>query len=186
MNNFKNFLKDSSIEPAKLSSGKFSIGEKFRLLSEIKGTEYKKDQVFTTTDNDDLSKIIKLGGIGEYSFFDENNIKITLHAGPQIIDGLFEHIHIPKPIVEKPLAESPQIIKEVIIREPQVIERIIEKVIVEKPVRGPMGPEGPQGPKGDPTTIINIDGGREDMFNIDGGREDEIYGGTETYDGGWI
>jgi hypothetical protein len=172
MNNFKNYLKESSIEPAKLSSGNYSIGDKFRLMTKIAGTNYDKDHVFTIVESSEESLPIKLGGIGEYSFFDENNIKINLHAGPQIIDKLFEHIP-PPPVEEQP--PSVQIIRETIIQ-PTVIEKIIEKVIVEKPVRGPMGPVGPQGEKGDTVFLINIDGGSPD----------EVYGGTVPIDGGWI
>lgn len=188
MNNFKNFLKESSIEPAKLSSGKYSIGDKFRLLTPIKGTNYSKDHVFTMIESSEESLPIKLGGIGEYSFFDENNTKINLHAGPQIIDKLFEHI--PAPPKPKPQQPKPvEIIKEtVIIQQPKIIEKVVERVIVEKAVRGPMGPVGPMGEKGE-SPNLNIDGGRpedEFMFSIDGGREDEVYGGCEVYDGGVI
>jgi hypothetical protein len=151
MNNFKNYLQESSIKPAKLSSGRFSIGNQFRLLRDIDGLE--KGNEYTLIPIDEECDLIVLGGIGEYSFKDQKtNKKYCIHAGPRIIDELFELIPLADP--SPSLSES---------KEPQaaqaypVSERVIERIIVEgdkgergeRGIQGLIGPVGPAGPKGE-------------------------------------
>jgi hypothetical protein len=151
MNNFKNYLQESSIKPVKLSSGRFSIGNQFRLLRDIDGLE--KGNEYTLIPIDEECDLIVLGGIGEYSFKDQKtNKKYCIHAGPRIIDELFELIPLADP--SPSLSES---------KEPQaaqaypVSERVIERIIVEgdkgergeRGIQGLIGPVGPAGPKGE-------------------------------------
>jgi hypothetical protein len=151
MNNFKNYLQESSIKPAKLSSGRFAIGNQFRLMRDVDGLQ--KGNEYTLIPIDEECDLIVLGGIGEYSFKDQKtNKKYCIHAGPRIIDELFELIPLADP--SPSLSES---------KEPQaaqaypVSERVIERIIVEgdkgergeRGLQGLIGPVGPAGPKGE-------------------------------------
>lgn len=150
MDKFKSYLKESSIQPVKLSTGKYPIGNQVRLLQDLEG--YNKGDFFTLIPIDEECDPIFLGGIGEYGLRDLNNNKICLHAGPRIIDELFELI---------PLATPPSVNE---VKEPQasqaypVAERVIvERIIVqgdkgergERGLQGLIGATGPTGAKGE-------------------------------------
>ena len=158
MNKFKSYLVESEIQPAKLSSGKFSIGNQFRLITDF--YEFKKGDSFTLIPITEDCKPIRMGGIGEYGFRDQQtNSKYAIHAGPSIIDGLFELIplDIPPSVDEQTKPQAAQAYP--------VSERVIvERIIVEQGEKGergergpqgiigqtgPSGPAGPIGPKGD-------------------------------------
>lgn len=151
MGNFKSYLMERDVSPAKLSSGSFSFGSKFRLLENIENI--KKGSICTLIPRDKSCREIQLGGVGEYSFIGETNKqKICIHAGSHKIDTLFEHIPPPQPIIMKePEAGAAKEPERVVI-----VERISEKGEQgEKGERGhqgiigPVGQSGPKGEKGD-------------------------------------
>lgn len=150
MDKFKSYLKESSVRPVKLSTGKYSIGNQLKLLHDIQG--YNKGDSFTLIPIDEECDPIFMGGIGEYGLRDSNNNKICLHAGPRIIDELFELI---------PLATPPSVNE---VKEPQASQAyptaervIVERIIVqgdkgergERGIQGLIGATGPTGAKGE-------------------------------------
>lgn len=148
MNKFKTYIKESDVKPAKLSSGKYSIGNQFRLIQGLQG--YNKGDFFTLIPIDEECDPIFLGGIGEYGLRDKNNNKICLHAGPRIIDELFELIPVatpPTPMVE----EKPQAAQAYPVTERIIVERVIVEGDKgergERGLQGLIGPVGPAGPK---------------------------------------
>ena len=150
MNKFKTYIKESDVKPAKLSSGKYSIGNQFRLIQGLQG--YNKGDFFTLIPIDEECDPIFLGGIGEYGLRDKNNNKICLHAGPRIIDELFELIPVatpPTPMVE----EKPQAAQAYPVTERIIVERVIVEGDKgergERGLQGLIGPVGPAGPKGE-------------------------------------
>ena len=152
MNNFKNYLQESSIKPAKLSSGRFSIGNQFRLLRDVDGL--KKGNEYTLIPIDEDCDLIVLGGIGEYSFRDQKtNKKYCIHAGPRIIDELFELIPLADPSPSLSESKEPQAAQAYPVPERVIVERIIVEGDKgergERGLQGLIGPVGPAGPKGE-------------------------------------
>jgi hypothetical protein len=152
MNNFKNYLQESSIKPAKLSSGRFSIGNQFRLLRDVDGLE--KGNEYTLIPIDEECDLIVLGGIGEYSFRDQKtNKKYCIHAGPRIIDELFELIPLADPSPSLSESKEPQAAQAYPVPERVIVERIIVEGDKgergERGLQGLIGPVGPAGAKGE-------------------------------------
>lgn len=152
MNNFKNYLQESSIKPAKLSSGRFSIGNQFRLIRDVDGLV--KGNEYTLIPIDEECDPILLGGIGEYSFKDQaTNKKYCIHAGPRIIDELFELIPIADPTPSITESKEPQAAQAYPVSERIIVERIIVEGDKgergERGLQGLIGPVGPAGPKGE-------------------------------------
>lgn len=151
MNKFKSYLKESEVRPAKLSSGRYSIGNQFRLIQDLQG--YNKGDFFTLIPIDEECDPIFLGGIGEYGLRDQNNNKICLHAGPRIIDELFELIPLATPPSlteqEKPQAAQAYPVSERVIVERIIVEQGEKGERGERGLQGLIGPIGPAGPKGE-------------------------------------
>ena len=151
MNKFKNYLKESEIRPAKLSSGRYSVGNQFKLIQDFQG--YNKGDFFTSIPIDEECDPIFLGGIGEYGLRDQNNNKICLHAGPRIIDELFELIPLATPPSlteqEKPQANQAYPVSERVIVERVIVEQGEKGERGERGLQGLIGPVGAAGPKGE-------------------------------------
>jgi len=151
MNKFKSYLKESEVRPAKLSSGRYSIGNQFRLIQDLQG--YNKGDFFTLIPIDEECDPIFLGGIGEYGLRDQNNNKICLHAGPRIIDELFELIPLATPPSlteqEKPQAAQAYPVSERVIVERVIVEQGEKGERGERGLQGLIGPVGAAGPKGE-------------------------------------
>jgi len=138
MNNFKDYITDSSKIPAKLSAGKCKIGDKLQLIETF--LEYKKGDCFTIIQSDNECEHVKMGGIGEYSFIDKNNKKICVHVGPSVIDRVFEQL-IPDPSTTPTL-----VIEQQASQGYPVAERVIvERIVIKEGEKGDAGQRGLQG-----------------------------------------
>ena len=138
MNNFKNYIIESSKIPAKLSAGKCNIGDKLQLIEVFLG--YEKGDCFTIIQSDNECEHIKMGGIGEYSFLDKNNKKICVHVGPSVIDRVFEQL-IPDPSIIPTL-----VIEQQASQGYPVAERVIvERIVIKEGEKGDAGQRGLQG-----------------------------------------
>ena len=127
MDSLNDFLNKKEIVPAKLSSGSFSFGDKFTLINDQFGYPAGTEFTLISGSLQENYKIIKLQGIGEYSF-KVNNQNVTIHAGPVAIDNVFSFL--PK----------------------QTLQEKTQSMSVPQNIPGPPGPRGPagaKGPKGD-------------------------------------
>jgi len=145
-------MKKVSDIPLRLGLARF--GHKFKTTASI--GDLKEDTVLAYC-TEELSREypqykIKLRGVGEYYFFDEQNLRVVCITGgvdknESIIDALMEFVETPVINVEK--------------RKPVLVEQPLP--VVSKPLkgekgdkgdrgetgpRGMMGPEGPQGAQG--------------------------------------
>jgi hypothetical protein len=144
-------MKKVSDIPLRLGLARF--GHKFKTTASI--GELKEDTVLSYCTKE-LSREypqykIKLRGVGEYYFFDEQNLRVICITGgvdqkESIIDALMEFVQptvkqqkkIPV-LTEEPLPVTPQPVKG---------EKGDKGDRGETGPRGMMGPEGPQGPQG--------------------------------------
>jgi hypothetical protein len=144
-------MKKVSDIPLRLGLARF--GHKFKTTASI--GELKEDTVLSYCTKE-LSREypqykIKLRGVGEYYFFDEQNVRVVCITGgvdqkESIIDALMEFVQptvkqqkkIPV-LTEEPLPVTPQPVKG---------EKGDKGYRGETGPRGMMGPEGPQGPQG--------------------------------------
>ena len=138
MNNFRNYITDSSRVPVKLSTGRCNIGDNLQLMETFLG--YEKGDCFTIIQTDRECEHIRLGGIGEYSFIDKNNKKICVHVGPSVIDRVFEQL------ITEPSSVSTMVMEQQASQAYPIAERVIvERIVIQEGVKGDAGQRGIQG-----------------------------------------
>ena len=135
-----------------LRLGMARFGHEFRTTASI--GELKEGTVLKYCTKDLVQEFpqykIKLRGVGEYYFFDEQNRRVIAISGgvdkdESIVDALMEFVEAPKP--------TPIVTPKVILREQPIVS--VEPIKGEKGdtgeqgPRGSMGPEGPQGSQGE-------------------------------------
>lgn len=95
--------------------------------------------IFTLIPIDEYCTPVKLGGIGEYGLRTKTGDHVCFHAGPQIIDGLFE-------LISSAPIPSVSVLKEQQASQTHpVTERIIVEQIITQGDNGEQGPRGLQG-----------------------------------------
>jgi Collagen triple helix repeat (20 copies) len=137
MGNFKDYINKSAKVPIRLSTGEYSIGSQVQLIKTVGG--YSAGDIFTLIPIDEYCTPVKLGGIGEYGLQTENGNRVCFHAGPQIIDGLFE-------LISSAPVPSVSVVKEQQASQTRpVVERIIVEQIITQGDNGEQGQRGLQG-----------------------------------------
>ena len=137
MGNFKDYINKSAKVPIKLSTGECLIGSQVQLIKTVGG--YSAGDLFTLIPIDEYCTPVKLGGIGEYGLQTENGNRVCFHAGPQIIDGLFE-------LISSAPIPSVSVLKEQQASQTRpVVERIIVEQIITQGDNGEQGQRGLQG-----------------------------------------
>ena len=137
MGNFKDYINKSAKVPVKMSTGECLVGSQVQLIKTIGG--YSTGDIFTLIPIDEYCTPVKLGGIGEYGLQTENGNRVCFHAGPQIIDGLFE-------LISSAPIPSVSVLKEQQASQTRpVVERIIVEQIITQGDNGEQGQRGLQG-----------------------------------------